>query len=336
MPIDKTLRAISVVVVAAVVQATLAPSALAIGVAPGAATAVQREQAQAKFVRGKDLFGKKKYEEALVEFRASIDIVASPNARLYVARTLRALGRDVEAYVELGRTEVEAKELAPQDPRYAKTGEAAAAERKELEPKLGFVTFTIENASDATVVEVNGEEVKRAGWGEPVPVMPGPTTMVVKSPGKEPIKKELTLAAGQKVSETLDAGATGGTTVVEKPVDKGPPPAKPSSDGPDLRTWAWVAGGIGVAGLATFGVFGALSSSKYSSLKDECGGPCPESKRDEVESGRTQQTIANVGLVVGVIGVATGVTLFVLGSKSKPASSEVVVGPSWLGLRGSF
>ncbi len=318
----------------------LAPSvALAIGVQPANATPVQREQAPAKFVRGKQLFAEKKYDEALAEFRGSMEIVASPNARLYVARSLREKGDLVAAYVELGRTEIEAKELAPQDPRYGKTGEAAAAERKELEPKLGFVTLTIENADASTTLQIGGEEVKRAGWSEPAPVMPGTTEIVVQTPGRAPVRRSVTVAAGEKTSLSIDAnegGAAGGFDGVG--ATEGSKPSAVKAGDPSLRTWAYVAGGIGVAGFATFAIFGALSSSKYSSLKDECGGPCPESRRDDIESGKTQQTIANVGFAVGVVGLAAGVGLFLLGSKSQPTSktTEVVLSPSWIGLRGTF
>ena len=73
--------------IATVCAALLASSiAWADPVAPGQATAVQREQANARFLRGKQLFSDKSYDAALVEFRASADIVASPNARLYIAR----------------------------------------------------------------------------------------------------------------------------------------------------------------------------------------------------------------------------------------------------------
>ena len=70
------------------------------------------------FLRGKDFLGKKDYEHALAEFRASHDIVASPNTRLEIARCLRAMGKVVEAYAELGRTTVESKEMVAQDNRY--------------------------------------------------------------------------------------------------------------------------------------------------------------------------------------------------------------------------
>ena len=117
------------------------------------------------------------------------------------------------------------------------------------------------------------------------------------------------------------------------------PPVEAPKEGGDYRTYAYVAGGVGAAGLLTFGIFGALAASKYSTLKDECGGrPCPESRRSDVESGQSSQTIANIGLAVGVIGVAAGVTLFVLSKPKKPTEgvTQAVVGPSFVGLAGSF
>jgi hypothetical protein len=324
-----------VALVAALHVAFMPALASAVGVAPGNATPVQREQAQSKFAKGKDLFGQKNWEEALTEFRGSLDIVASPNARLYVARCLREKGNFVEAYVEFGRTEVEAKELAHQDSRYAKTGESAADERKAIEPKLGFVIVTIQNPAETTTLKIGGEEVKRAGWAEPAPVMPGTSEVVVETPGKEPVKKTVTLGAGEKTALTIDAGGPPASAVVVAPVV----PERPKEDGPDLRTYAYIAGGVGAVGLLTFGVFGAMASSRFSTVKDECGTrPCPESKRDLVEGGQTYQTLANIGLVVGIIGAGTGVTLFLLSKPKKPmeGTTSAVIGPSYFGLQGTF
>ena len=186
------------VALAAALHLALVPALVsAAGVAPGSATPVQREQAQAKFMKGKDLFGQKKYAEALTEFQGSLDIVGSPNARLFVARTLREMNKIVEAYVEFGRTEIEAKELAPQDPRYQKTAESAAIERKELEPKLAFITVTIKGPSDATKLTIAGEEVKRAGWNEPAPIVPGTAEVVVETPNVPTVRRMRPRAAAR-------------------------------------------------------------------------------------------------------------------------------------------
>ena len=56
----------SFLVLLVVLAATVAsPVALAVGASPGVATPVQREQSQALFVRGKQLFDAKKYADAL-------------------------------------------------------------------------------------------------------------------------------------------------------------------------------------------------------------------------------------------------------------------------------
>src|ERR1700733_14473236 len=142
--------ALATVLVALV--AALPGRAHADGVLPAVATPVQREQAQARFARGKELLEKKQYEAAMAEFRASHEIVESPNTRLELARCLRALGKLVPAYAEVCRTAVEAKELVAQDNRYQRAFDSATAEREEIEPQLGFVSLTIQNPVDDTKV----------------------------------------------------------------------------------------------------------------------------------------------------------------------------------------
>ena len=68
----------------------------------------------------------------------------------------------------------------------------------------------------------------------------------------------------------------------------------------------------------TFGVFGVLNNSRYKSLQDACpNNSCPPGKKSDADTGRTYQTIANVGLVVGVVGLAGGATLYFLSTRDK-------------------
>jgi hypothetical protein len=323
---------------AAIAIATAAP-ALADGVLPSQASAVQREQAQSRFQRGKELMGKKSYDEALVEFRASHDIVASPNARLEIARCLLATGKLVDAYAEFGRTSVEAKELAAEDKRYQLAFDSATTERASLQPQLGFVSLTVQNPSDATRVTIGGEEIRRAAWTEPAPVIAGTTAIVVNTPGHADVTRSVTLAAGANTSLTIDAQSGALTEGPAIATSAEPPPAAPSGGHGPLRTLAYVAGGIGVAGIATFAISGALAHSAYDDLQSACGaGPCPPSKADEIASGRTRQTVANVGLAVGIVGVAAGATLFVISLKRETTAPSValMVAPAWVGLGGKL
>jgi len=319
--------------------------ALAAGVDPANATPVQREQAQTHFLKGKASFDKNDFPGALEEFRASLEIVASPNARLYVARTLREMGRLVEAYAEFGRTAAEAKEKEREDGRYGKAAEAALAERASIAPQIGFVQLNIKSSTDATNVTVAGSPLIRAGWTDPVPVKPGEVEVEVVTPGVLPIRKTLTIRAGQKVPLDIDAGV-GGTGDASNPAT----PLKPVDDHPVTNSHAgkdWMlpvaiaGGGVGVVGMIMFAAAGIASQNTYDDLKKQCGSSaCPSSLAGEVSSGKTQQAVANTGLVVGLIGLAVGATFFtlwLLPSKSQAqVSAGLVVGPSSLGLAGTF
>jgi hypothetical protein len=316
-------------------------SALADGVLPAVATPVQREQAQARFLRGKELFAKHKFDEALGELRASHEIVASPNTRLEVARCMLAMGKTIDAYAEFGRAAIEAKELTAQDNRYQRAYDAALAERAEIEPQLGFVALTVAHPEEETRITVGGEEIKRAAWNEPVPVAPGATEVVVTTPGRLPMKRAVTLGAGEKTSLDIDAA----TAEMEAKEPTPPPPALPPPPAPErtggsgMRTGAYVAGAVGVVGLVGFAVFGVMAKSTYDDLATVCGGgPCPQSKADEISSGKTNQTIANVGLALGLIGAGVGGTLFALSLSSGAHGSSVALlaSPGWIGVRGSL
>ena len=338
-PLQLAMPALALrVVLSVLATGLLVPNvAHAVGVDPAQASPVQREQAQSRFRRGKHAFDNANFEMALEEFRASFEIVASPNTRLMVARCLREQKKFVAAYAELGRTAIEAQELERSDSRYGRAAKAAEAERKALESELGFVHLTVLHATDRTSLRVNREEIKKEAWTEPVPVLPGEVVLSLETPGYRPAEQTVSMQVGAHVEVTLDATAN--------PDREADTVALSSSaqleDSPqerDLRPYAYVAGGVGLAGLATFGVAGWMARSDFNELDDACGGrPCPPSKQDQVDAGRTKQTVANVGLVVGVLGLATGTTLFLLSSpepKSAKKQVGVVVSPGWVGVRG--
>lgn len=310
----------------------------AAGAAPSAATKAQRDEAQSRFLRGKELFGQNKFDAALAEFTASFDVVASPNTRLYIARCLREMNRLPQAYAEFTRTSTDARALAKEDSRYEKAAEAADQEKQALEPKLGLVNVSVKNASPSTTLKVGGEEVPSSSWNSPIAVSPGAADVVVETPGKPLVKKSVTVSAGQKESVSVDAGG--------EPVAKGPSSAdqpvvvSTPADRAGLRPYAYVAGGVALAGLATFTIAGLLSNGTYSDLEQECGGEraCGPGHDDEISKGKTQQTIANVGLVFFVIGAAGAVTLWVLSAPSKTTTTtaKVVTRGNFLGLEGSF
>jgi hypothetical protein len=312
--------------------------ALAVGVDPGAATPAQKEQAQTHFTHGHELYRKQDFAGALTELRASLEVVESPNVRLILARCLRDMGNVADAYAEYGRTIASAQ----LDAKYGAAQQTATEERGALEAKLGFLTVTVDHAADATSLKVGGREVPRASWTSPVPVTPGSVEVVIESAGQPPTRKTVTVAAGEKSAVTIDAGPQPAPAVAPTPTT----PLEPAPDAEaghpkSYRPVAYVAGGIGVVGMTLFAVFGSLANSKYNDLKSQCGGPCPPSRQSDIDTGKHDQTIANISLAVGAVGIVTGVTLFLTSMPSKSgeapaASAALVVSPSWIGVTGQL
>src|SRR5262245_2115814 len=108
----------------------------AAGVSPDVATADQSSEASDKYRAGVEALDAGKLDQALGLFRASYDVVASPNSRLMIGRVLARLGKTVEAYREIEGAVVEADRAAQRSEKYRKTASAARAELEELKGKV--------------------------------------------------------------------------------------------------------------------------------------------------------------------------------------------------------
>lgn len=324
----------------------LAPASAA--AQPGAhSTSVATPAAAAKaatlhFEKGLSLFQAKQFGQALVEFRASYAAVPSPNSHLYVARCLVATGELDLAFAELEAVLAEAETRALGEPKYVPTRDTARLERDELAGKVALITVSVKAAEPGANLDVAGRRIPQERWSRPFAVKPGAVELVLSSPSGARFTKHITVTAGEKQTVALDpaivpAAAAAAPNAAPPPT---PEPRSRSSHG-WMRPAAYAAGGVGVVGIVMFAVGGAMANHTYSTLERDCGGPCPADRAGDVSAGKTQQTVANVGLVLGVVGVATGVTLFVLsrrrgGPKGHATSSEVLVGPGFTGLKGSF
>ncbi len=290
----------------------------------------QRRAAQKTFEAADGLYRAKRFDEALTAFKASYDLVASANTRLMIGRCLLALERPLEARAELLGTIADAE--AGGD-RYEKAREAARAELGALNEKLSFVTIAV--TGDASV-RLDDRELAREELGVALPLLPAPIVIEAIWPSGRTARKELELSPGSYESVALDEPAPPPAPPPKRAAPPPPPPPAPERS-PAPRTLAYVAGGIGVAGLATFAIFGLMNNSTYSSLQEECPtGRCPPDRADDIDHGRTYQTLANVGLAVGVIGLGTGATLFVLSSGSGSESVSARLSPSSVTVSGKF
>jgi hypothetical protein len=305
----------------------------------GAAEKDQKVGAQKTFEAGGRLYDGHHYEEALAAFRASYQIVPSPNSHLMIARCLRDLGHDVEAYREYAAV---AKEAAEKGERYESAGHAAADEGAEVRQRIALLTLQVVDPPAGLRVKLGEVAIDVSTLGTAMPVEPGTFVVTADAPNGTAARADVTLAAGAASEVKLALVAPAAESAAPPPPAPVKVEASAPSSGIPMRTWAYVAGGVGVAGLATFGIFGAMSSSKYSSLDSTCPDhQCPPGAQDDISSGKTFQTIANVGLAVGIVGLGAGTALFILGGsgdkeRQSQGATRLRVGVGSVAFTGGF
>jgi hypothetical protein len=292
-------------------------------------------QAKKEFAAAQALYQKNRCGEALPRFQHLVDATDSPNARLYLARCLRQLGKLPEAYEAMTQSMRAADARASTDEYYAETRNAAAAERAALESKVVRVVVALADTPDGLAVELNGSPLPSERLGETLAVAPGRVSVKATAPGRAPFERKLELKAGASIT----------VAVALRPADEAPATTTPEPTGPSekeskepaetekkssgsggfgLRGWGFVTIGVGVAGFATFAVAGLTANKRYDSLSSECNGPCPEGKRSDVEGGKTLDLVANIGLGIGVAGLAVGTTMVLLGGSRKEQPTQSV------------
>jgi hypothetical protein len=323
----------------------VAGPAHAAGVAVGDATAAQNDAFERKLDIGKNLLAKGKFEEALAKFREAHNLVASPKASLMIARAYRQTGELVTAHAEYSKALSEARAAAEASPKYEETRATIQKELDELEGVLGKLVVKLIHAPAGTEVTVDGQPVEAAKLSAPILVAPGDFDVVATTPSGDVTRKMASITAGQSSTVELAFAREGEPATFfsseSSDTDDERKQAKEDSGG-GISPLVYVAGGVGVAGLATFAITGSMANSKFDDLEKACpNGQCPPERQEDIDDGKRLQTFANVGLAVGVAGLATGAALLVFGGskgdepKKKP-SAALGVGYRSIHLRGTF
>ena len=286
--------------------------------------------AETKFNAGLRLFKAGKVAEALTMFREVAEGNGSPNARLYVGHCLQQLGKYVEAHKAF--TAVVKQTTQRGDAKYEPTREAALAQLGLLEPRIAKIVVSLTETPNGLSVTLDGTALEEKDFGSPVVVEPGAHKVEGSATDMAPVSRDISLEAGE--SKT--------TILVFKKLDAAPPPApeqvapKPdesgSKGGSPLRTVGFVVGGVGIAGLTVFTVTGLMAKSTFNRMSTVCGsaGCSDPAQLSDIDKGRSQQTIANVGLVVGLVGLSAGAALVILGGRGRGNDAPATVAVSGL------
>lgn len=192
------------------VVCALAVSMATLAAAPGARAQSQgagEAAAFRQFEEGVKLYEGGQFERALVAFQGSMQLLSSPNTRLYVARCYRALGKTASAYTSYKRAAREAidRQRATGEKRYAATRDAATAESAEIEPKVSRLTLAVPSNVPADFeVLLDGAALPSGTWGTALELDPGPHEVVARAARHREWRQQVELAEGEQLRAQVE------------------------------------------------------------------------------------------------------------------------------------
>jgi len=312
----------------------------------------QKATAEAYFDDALRLMKTGSYAEACAKLEASQRLDPAVGTLLYLGECYEKRGRTASAWVTFRDAEALARSAGQ-----TQRAEMARVHAERLQAGLSRVTVELSTEARATPglqVRCGSVPIDPALPGAPIPVDPGEVVIEASAPGYTTFTRSLNVAAGARLTATIPALARSAATApkpvpvpestpatpspmpVAAPSPSEPVPVSPSAPprSPPSQSLAVpiTLGAVGVVGLAVGAVFGIKSIGNASDAKDLCpNGQCNEARGESLmDDARTQARVSNVAFAVGVVGLASGVIVYVLGRPAKVEQARLGVTP-WLG-----
>jgi hypothetical protein len=328
-----------------------------------AQTDEERAGARAAASKGVNAFSQGKWAEAADLMARAEKLVHSPTHLLYLGQAQEHQGQLVaaqETYFKIVR-----EKLRPDAPEVFRTAQQEAQKRLDgLSPRIPQISIVVQGSSSdqPVTVTMDGKSVPEALVGVPHPVDPGAHEFEANVGERRSnlVKIELREGTTETVVLTLPASSVsdaakvpgasganakpGATTVGVSSQDV----ASEASGTSPLRIASYASFGVGVVGLGLGTVFAVISSNKSSDADKACDagsdGKCrgePSQVQSLDDDAKSAKTISAISFVGGGVGLAAGITLFLLSSQDKeapPKSAWVTpyVSPSMVGVVGGF
>ena len=213
-------------------------------------------------------------------------------------------------------------------PAFRQAQERAAKILGEARPKIAKLKIAVAGPQDvAWTVKVDGEAIPLANLNMNRPIDPGEHVVDATAPGYKVARAKVNLpeAGTDSVALTLEPDPNAPKVVATV----APSSLSPTSSGAESaarteaaiapnRVPAYIAIGVGVAGLGVGGILGLMATSKKNDLDSACPDKlCPADQQDNIDTGKSMATISTVGFVVGAVGLVVGGYLYLTAGPSK-------------------
>jgi hypothetical protein len=194
----------------------------------------------------------------------------------------------------------------------------AAAQREKLIAEVPQLSVALPPGAPAgTAVTRDGVLLGAPSLGVAAPVDPGEHVVVARTPDGVAHETRVTLARAEHRAVVVDLRPP-----PPAPPNGGAPPALSSRAAPDaqvvvtqtspLRTWAWIAGAAGIAGIAVGSIAGGLVLADKSTIAGNCNPDrsCNQQGLDAASHAHTMGLVSDAGFAVGGAGLVASAVLF--------------------------
>ncbi len=282
-------------------------------IAHGARAEDPREASRAAFRRGVTAAKAGDYVAARDAFLEAYKLFAHPSILLNLGIARTHTGELVDAEHDLARFLADDGGATAEEVQSARTG------LLEVRRHLGTIRLGV--APDAARATVDGKPVALLpGNTVEVRVLEGEHDLRVEAEGYDPDVEHLKIDGGQEITKRVALYASARAS--EKPVV--PPPDRTRA----ILGYSLVGAGVLAAGLGTYAGLTAISK------KNEYNAQDPPQDASLRSSGVMFRTVADVSFLVALASAGAGAYfLFFPGPHSR---AQIVVGPAYSGLRGTF
>jgi tetratricopeptide (TPR) repeat protein len=334
--------------------AGLGVAAFLVSSAAHAAPSSDAARAEALFAEGRKLMAAHDYAAACPKFADSESLDPAPGTALNLAACYEAESKLASAWAAFKTAEA-LSNSAGQRPR----AEAARKKAGALEARVSRVTIGVPNALRVAGLEVrcDGETIREAEWGVPVPRDGGVHEIEASAPGKKAWTRRIEVKDGGDSVQVDVPPLEDAPSVAASPRSQGGAPVPTASTpasgtsseptasanlgdtgeqrGETQRIVGLVVGGLGVAAVAFGSVAGVLASSKYSDAKNACGPaypicPAESSAFGLRDTALTWATASTIAFAAGGAAVAAGAIVFLTAPRAS-TTPAMGIGPAQQG-----
>jgi len=288
-------------------------------------TPSEKAAAEALFQEAVDLMAQNRLEDACAKYQASHDLDPAIGTLLRLADCYDRVGKSASAWALFIEAETVATRAQQTD-----RAEIAGTRAEELKARLSTVRLEIQEpgAVEGLKIAINKADIPEPSWGTALPFDPGTVQILASAPGYEPWSSEVEVPVGPAetsvaipaLERTPQASAAAPVTLSDT---SEPNPTREAPEASSSRaTVGYIAGGVGLAGLAAAGVLGYRAYALNQDSLDLCAADDPNACTTEGKDLRDDATkYGNYATIAAGVGGGLFITglVLVLTAPSSPS-----------------